>query len=643
MTIQSAIENAQQKVANAYTAVSGKGGTLPSTQNLSNLPTAINSITELKGETKTVTPSTSQQTITPSSGKNGITQVTVNAVTSAIDSDIVASNIKSGVNILGVSGTVTELAGETRTVSLTSSSSSGQTFTPSSGKNGITSITVKANNQARTVTPSTSSQSLTVNSGYSGNGTITVNAVTSSIDSDIVAGNIKSGVNILGVTGTLSGANNTSLSITPTTSAQSYTTSSPYTGYSPVNVSAVTSAIDSNIQAGYIRNGVEILGVTGTYGEPLPSPQIFMTGSSSWYINSNNELFGCGSGSQGQQGSGDTSNVLTFTKRGDDVKQASFTENVSCYVDNNDILYVCGKGSAGVQGNGSTDNVLTFTQRGTNVKQVIACDGGTWYIDNNDVLYGCGSGSFGRQGNGSTDNVLTFTQRGTNVKQFTGGGYQTSWYVTLDGELYGCGYNNNGQQGSGDTTDVKTFTLRKTNIRMVAATNRSTWCIDNNDILYGCGAGVTSSDNTTTFTQVATNVKEVICGFSSAIYYITNDDVLYSIAYAGGINQSATNVKKFVCSDKTRWYIDNDDVLYGAGQNGYGQQGSGDTNSVSTYTQRGTGVKMVACANGNGNNGYSTGFTTQNDVYLTGNNMSGQQGSGTSGYVNNVKTFTKRN
>lgn len=44
MSIASAIQAAQGKVANAYTAVSNKGGTLPATQNLSNLPDAINSI-----------------------------------------------------------------------------------------------------------------------------------------------------------------------------------------------------------------------------------------------------------------------------------------------------------------------------------------------------------------------------------------------------------------------------------------------------------------------------------------------------------------------------------------------------------------------------------------------------------------------
>lgn len=44
MSIATAIAAAQQKVANAYNSVNTKGGTLPATQNLSNLPAAIESI-----------------------------------------------------------------------------------------------------------------------------------------------------------------------------------------------------------------------------------------------------------------------------------------------------------------------------------------------------------------------------------------------------------------------------------------------------------------------------------------------------------------------------------------------------------------------------------------------------------------------
>lgn len=83
----------------------------------------------------TVTPSTTTQTITPASGTDGYDTILVNNVTSSIDANIQASNIKSGVSILGVSGNVTALAGETTTIT------TNGTYTPSVG-NGFTSVEV---------------------------------------------------------------------------------------------------------------------------------------------------------------------------------------------------------------------------------------------------------------------------------------------------------------------------------------------------------------------------------------------------------------------------------------------------------------------------------------------------------------------
>lgn len=60
--------------------------------------------------------------------------------------------------------------------------------------------------QDRTITPTTSKQTVKKTSdSYYGLGTVTVNAVTAAIDENIVAGNIKSGVTILGVEGTYTG------------------------------------------------------------------------------------------------------------------------------------------------------------------------------------------------------------------------------------------------------------------------------------------------------------------------------------------------------------------------------------------------------------------------------------------------------
>lgn len=61
------------------------------------------------------------------------------------------------------------------------------------------------------------------------------------------------------------GGNLTTLNVTPTTSAQTLTPTSPVDGWDEVNVSAVTSSIDANIAAGNIKSGVTILGVAGTY------------------------------------------------------------------------------------------------------------------------------------------------------------------------------------------------------------------------------------------------------------------------------------------------------------------------------------------------------------------------------------------
>ena len=69
--------------------------------------------TILNGQTKTITPSTSQQLVVPDSSYNALTSVTVNAVDSSIDNNIVAENIRSGVTILGKTGTYT---GETNNV-----------------------------------------------------------------------------------------------------------------------------------------------------------------------------------------------------------------------------------------------------------------------------------------------------------------------------------------------------------------------------------------------------------------------------------------------------------------------------------------------------------------------------------------------
>lgn len=114
MSIATSLTKLETDITNAYDAVQIKGGTIPSDKNTNNLSTAISSISGGGGkpeQSKTATPSTSSQTILPDTGYT-LSSVTVNAVTSSIDNNIQAENIKQGINILGVEGTFKDQANE---------------------------------------------------------------------------------------------------------------------------------------------------------------------------------------------------------------------------------------------------------------------------------------------------------------------------------------------------------------------------------------------------------------------------------------------------------------------------------------------------------------------------------------------------
>ena len=186
-------------------------------------------------QAKTVTPSGTQQVIEPDNNYDGLSKVTVEAVSSAVDENIVPQNIKKNVTILGVTGTLEQ--------------SSEPVL------------------QTKSVNPSTSSQTITADAGYDGLDQVNVGAVDSSIDSDIQSSNIKSGVTILGVTGNYNGEEPVleDITITPSTQSQTIYPSQGHDGIYEVEVNAVDNTIDSNIVAGNIKQNVTILGVTGTY------------------------------------------------------------------------------------------------------------------------------------------------------------------------------------------------------------------------------------------------------------------------------------------------------------------------------------------------------------------------------------------
>ena len=119
--------------------------------------------TTVKLQEKTATPSQAEQVLSPDSGYDGLSKVTING-----DSDLVATNIKQGVNIFGIEGTY---QGE------------------------------QAKLQEKTATPSKEQQVINADEGYDGLSQVTING-----DEDLIADNIKKDVNIFGVVGTYEGS-----------------------------------------------------------------------------------------------------------------------------------------------------------------------------------------------------------------------------------------------------------------------------------------------------------------------------------------------------------------------------------------------------------------------------------------------------
>ena len=203
----------------------------------------------VKLQSKTVTPSENTQTVNPDSSYDALSSVTVGAISNTYigsgvtkksaatytpgtsdqsiasgqylngtqtikgDSNLTATNIKSGVKIFNVTGSYAGSSSGGNTPNLQTKtvtpSESTQTVSPDSGYDGLSKVTVNAisstyigsdvtKKSAATYIPKTTDQSIA--SGQYLSGTQTIKG-----DANLVAGNIKSGVSIFGVTGTYAG------------------------------------------------------------------------------------------------------------------------------------------------------------------------------------------------------------------------------------------------------------------------------------------------------------------------------------------------------------------------------------------------------------------------------------------------------
>lgn len=229
MSIASEISRLQTAKTDIKTAIEAKGVTVPSSAKIDVFDDYIAQIpTGGSYQSKTISPTESSQTVSPDSGYDALSSVTVNAISSTYvgsgiarksSSDLTTSgatvtvpagyyssqatkSVSNGsatapASISGSSATVstgTNTLTLTKTVRVTPSVSAGYVSAGTAGNSSVSLTASVATKAAATITPGTTNQ--TIASGTYLTGTQTISG-----DADLVAANIKKGVQIFNVTG----------------------------------------------------------------------------------------------------------------------------------------------------------------------------------------------------------------------------------------------------------------------------------------------------------------------------------------------------------------------------------------------------------------------------------------------------------
>ena len=210
------------KLAKGVTAYDKAGEKITGTMEASSAPTL---------QEKTVTPSTSAQSITADNGYDGLSKVTVNAMPTATQATPSITISSAG----KITASATQSAG----------------YVAAGTKSATKQLTTQA---AKTVTPTTSNQTAVASGRY------TTGAVTVKGDANLVAGNIKSGTTIFGVTGSYAGSSPNLQSKSVTYTSNGTATITPDAGYDGLSSVDVT----VNVSGG---GGVETCTLTTSVGK----------------------------------------------------------------------------------------------------------------------------------------------------------------------------------------------------------------------------------------------------------------------------------------------------------------------------------------------------------------------------------------
>lgn len=314
------------------------------------------------------------------------------------------------------------------------------------------------------------------------------------------------------------------------------------------------------------------------------------TDSVGLFLTNGGELYGCGNNFWGPLGLGeDRREVVNFTKIASGVKSFASEGYTTFYLTSSGELFGTGYNGSGQLGIGSKTEQYSFISVARNVAKFHfkgnSYSGTTLYLSTSNELYGAGENSSGVIDDSLSD-VTSFVKIASNVKKFETtvdfygrsvssiawldvennlylrGGAQPiggSWtdtsngtiyvggnvnkfqisraslaYIDYANNLYALGENDVGQVGVGSRVPITEPKFVLANAVYLASSDQTTWCIDSENKLYGCGSGGQGSGYpgeclTMTLRSHAENYAPNLTLYGPA--YISDPDIIGDINY----------------------------------------------------------------------------------------------------------------
>ena len=384
-------------------------------------------------------------------------------------------------------------------------------------------------------------------------------------------------------------------------------------------------------------------------------------------------VYAAGSNYAGQLGVGDINDRSTLTEMQPLIGKSA--QGIVCGNAHTIVLMTDGTlYGTGSNGDGQlgllvdTDNRNTLTHIDTDggTPQHIACGYHTVIQMADGTVFSTGYNNNGQLGLGDLNSRSIITEMtipgGKTVQKIDcGDAYIIA--VMTDGSVYATGYNLNGQLGLGDTIDRLTLTeisvpapLVALSVQQIAASFAHTMILMSDGALYGCGYNGYGQLGFDYFPYpnpasvpipYGKAVQSVACGYYHTVVLMTDGSVYTTGGnYAGQLGTGDTDYRTILTAitipdSKTAQYIAcgfeyttvmmTDGSVYATGSNNSGQLGVGDTSDRLSLTAMtlpdGKTVQSVAC-------GYyhTVVIMTDESVYATGSNNSGQLGTGDTDY-----------